>query len=503
MEFPVIRQSVTVPETVQDEFDERPLDGSFVLPDYCPDIAAVLKCTAEPAVLSRQVSGDRLTIDGQTDIRILYLDEERICPRCFTVTVPLSGSFTLKNPGADCTAAVTVKTDYINCRATSPRRLDIHGTVTLHLVRTGCTKKELVCDLPEESVCTRKEALCWSVPAASADKHFTVSEVLELGDNHPPAQLLLRCETAALVDECRVLSEKVIVKGELHLKNIYISDVSAGTVNTVRHIIPFSQIVDLPGVTEEQTVDVAADVVTSEVHIAGSEGTLLNVTCKLCLSAGYCRQESCTPVTDAYGTRWPLHTDRQTFRAVCPTPALVSVETLRETVPLPPEAEKVCDLWCEAVADTVTDADDHTAVSGHLAISLLAVDKEGIAGFFERTVDVTLTLSGESEQTRCTFKVLDTDYQVSEGQLELKIRLLARRQGSKTVSCLCVTEAVPDEEHAYPPQEAALKIYYTAPGETLWEVAQHCHTDADTIRKENGLTGDILTERTMLLVPYR
>ena len=64
MDFKVISKAIAVCESVFDDFDERPVDCDFVLPDYCPDIAAVLKCTLEPVVQSKQLSGDRISADG-------------------------------------------------------------------------------------------------------------------------------------------------------------------------------------------------------------------------------------------------------------------------------------------------------------------------------------------------------------------------------------------------------------------------------------------------------
>ena len=82
MDFKVMNKAISTNETLFDDFDERPVDCDFVLPDYCPDIAAVLKCTLKPVIQSKQLSGDRMLVDGQANIRVMYLDEARKCVRC-------------------------------------------------------------------------------------------------------------------------------------------------------------------------------------------------------------------------------------------------------------------------------------------------------------------------------------------------------------------------------------------------------------------------------------
>lgn len=507
MELNMIRRCVAVCETIQDEFDERPIDSSFVLPDYCPDVAAVLKCTLQPSILSRQISGDRLIADGQTMIRVLYLDEGRTCVRCCEFCVPFTGTFTLKEPGTECETAVTVKPDYVNCRATSPRRLDIHGTVTVRLVRTGTVSKELVSEFAGGTVCCRTETLSWTVPAACTEKNFTVNEVLELGENHLPAQALIRSEVTAVAGESRAMTGKVILKGELRVKNLYVTDTETGAVDCVRHVIPFSQIVDLPGIEEDSMLDVTLEPVTSEIHITASqngEGTLLSISVKVtaCL-CGY-RTESCTAVTDAYSTVFPLILEKQPVNATSLTGIRETVNTVHESVALPPDGvQKILDIWCQAVPDAVRSEEGRTYIDGHITLCMLACDQEGNVGYFERTVDMTLEFEGVCDKTVPSFKVLDAEYQIgADSQLELKVRLCVKRLCYKCVPCLCVTQAQADEAGAYPPQKAALKIYYASKGETLWEIARSCHTDMGRICAENGIAGEVLAEDTMLLIPY-
>lgn len=184
MDFQEISKAVAVPEILFDDFDEQPVDCDFVLPDYCPDIAAVLKCTMRPVIQSKQMSGDRLTAEGQAMIRVMYLDEGRKCVRCCEFSQPFTSSFAVRGAGVGAEIRLTAKTDYINCRATSPRRLDLHGafTVKLKIIAEGqCNVITSVggeglyargCRLPTQSRRSApksrlRSARCWSWEQAS------------------------------------------------------------------------------------------------------------------------------------------------------------------------------------------------------------------------------------------------------------------------------------------------------------------------------------------------
>ena len=97
MDIQVTNKVIGTTESLFDDFDERPVDCDFVLPDYLPDIAAVLKCTMKPVVQSNQLSGDRLIADGVANLRVLYLDEARKCVRSCEFTQPFTSTFNVKN----------------------------------------------------------------------------------------------------------------------------------------------------------------------------------------------------------------------------------------------------------------------------------------------------------------------------------------------------------------------------------------------------------------------
>ena len=80
MECNAIRQAVCANEVVYDSVVEVPLENDVILPDYCPDIVKVLKCTVNACVSSTQVQGRQMTLGCVPSI---------FCIWARTVQVPL------------------------------------------------------------------------------------------------------------------------------------------------------------------------------------------------------------------------------------------------------------------------------------------------------------------------------------------------------------------------------------------------------------------------------
>lgn len=505
MDFKVINKAIAVPETLFDGFDERPVDCDFVLPDYYPDIAAVLKCTLRPVIQSKQLSGDRMLVDGVAVIHVLYLDEGRKCVRSCEFTKPFTSTFTVRAGAGTPCAWVSAKSDYVNCRATSPRRLDIHGAFSVKLKMQEEGGNDVVSALTGDTVYTRKTVASYSVPAVSAEKSFTLSEVLELGQGKPAAEALIRGEAVPVLSDCKMLPNKLILKGELLMKNLYVSDLETGDTQQVRHEIPFSQIVDVDGLDEEWLSDVTLDVASSDVHISANqngENRLLEVNIKLTAAVQCYRTGMAEVVTDAYSTRCPLRMDSKRVDTECLKAVRRNDVTVKETLDLPgDDVTGIVDIWCEAVPVSEQCADGKTQIMGRLMISMLAKDAAGVTSYYERPSDFTLEFDDDCDRISSDVRVMDVDYSMSGGQIEIRAELSVTRRCYSVDSFQAVCEIMADEDAAFPPEKAALKIYFANSGESLWEIAKACHTSMDAVMEENALASDVLTQDAMLLVP--
>lgn len=506
MDFKVINKAIAVCETLFDDFDERPVDCDFVLPDYCPDIAAVLKCTLKPVVQSKQLSGDRMVVDGVANIRVMYLDEARKCVRCCEFSQPFSSTFPLKNIGVNACMRVTAKTDYVNCRATSPRRLDVHGAFTVKLKITAEGGVNVVSGAKGDRLFTKKDVIYFSVPAASAEKAFTISEVLELGSGKPAAEALIREEAVPVLSDCKVFPNKLILKGDLFLKNLYVSDMANGMMEQVEHEIPFSQIVDVDGMDDEWLCDVALEVLSSDVHITvnqNGESCLLTVNVKIQAYVQCYRTGSSEVIVDAYSAHYPLQTENRRLDTEHLLGVYRDKRTLKEKMDLPPDGvAEIVDIWCEAMPTGCRCETECCCVDGRLMICMLAKDASGIVAYYERMNDFTLEYDDTCEAMTANMQVVHTDYAMTGGkQVELRVELSAARCCYHAESCMAVTNILADESGKFPEEKAALKLYFANKGESLWEIAKSCHTSMEAVMEENGLKSDVLTDDAMLMVP--
>lgn len=506
MDFRATEKTVPICETVVNAVSEQPVDGDFILPEYCPDVATVLKCHMSAVIQSRQLSGDRLMVDGTVSLCVLYLDEDRRCVRSCEFSQPFSTAFSLPPLSPQAFFALRVHNDYVNCRAVGPRRLDIHGAFSIKLTVTAATERELITAMQGDGVYTRRVTLTHTVPAAFQEKSFTINEVLELAGGHHPSEAVLYTAVTPLINECKVLLNKAIVKGVLRVYVLYLVDTQNGATETAEAEIPFSQIIDMEGLSEEWVCDATAVLTASEVRIDASQSgdaVRLAVTAKLLCSLYGWRLEQVEAVCDAYSSHCPLLTETQSVHTKKLHGILRDEQTVRHTCELPGEdVQEILGLWCTLLSAGMSGAGETLQLDGRLMWCMLVQDSHGEVSYFERAEPFSVPYNDGGWDDTPEVQVCRCEYQtVGGGKMELRAVLSVTRRCEETAEHTVLSRASADESAAYPPDRAALKIVYAEKGESLWDIARRSRTAVEAIMEENHLTGDVLSADTMLLIP--
>ncbi len=504
MELQTTMRRIGLTKTIFDDFDERPVDCDFMLPDFLPDIAAVLKCTMKPVVQSHQISGDRVMADGTVYLHVLYLDEGRRCVRSFENSQPFTSVFTVKELSAGDRVTLSAKSNYVNCRATSPRRVDIHGAFSVKLVVTSRVDTEVVQAAEARDLYTKGCKIACTADGGGAEKAFTINEVLEL-DSELPAEMIVRNEAHISISDCKQLPGKAVIKGDLLLKTVYATDTVEGTLCQAKHSIPFSQILDVEALSEETLCECRAEIVSCDVRLSqnpNGESRLLSISVKSVLSLHCFVQEACELLTDAFHTVYPLALTTQRIMPCCITDLSRETVTVQQSLSLPDGGiAEILDVWSEAVTVSCQDG----TLGGQLLVQLIGRDANGTVAYYERPLDMSVPLNSACDQTAVSADVLDTEYTLAGDRLELRIRLHVCRRTSVAESHLAITALHADESAPHPcaqgMENCQVKVCFAKAGESLWEIAKAEHASPTALMKENNLNEDILQSHTMLLIP--
>lgn len=513
MEYTLNRQAVTVNEVVFDSVQEQPVDLDVTLPDYCPDIQKILKCQIYPCVTAKSILSDSLEVSGSVTLRLLYLDAGGSQIRCYENSSPFSMTVSLRRSVGNALAYTTTQVEYVNCRAASPRRLDIHGAFSLRAKVVEQAETRVLCGIEGDDVQQRRQKIAVSRVAGASQQQFSLEEVLELGGGKPPAETVLRTDAVVDVDDVKTLDNKVIVKGNVRVKVLYLSGLGDGAPETMEYAIPYSQMLDCAGVGDSCDCDVQVDVMHTRVGLksdSSGENMLMDVEVRLIAYINAYEDTELEIVTDVYSTKYEVSVEQEqkSFMKL-----LCSVEDScpqKNTFPFEESGiSKVIDVWNESSQVTAQLEEGNLLYKGRFNLCLLALNGDGKPFYFERMLEFRYGRESDqgTEDLRCdcSVSVGNISYRLTgtagiEVKTDLRLEATLYRQSLYRV----ISEAAPNEEQPKSRDEqAALILYYAGAGEDLWGIAREYCTSVEAIQKENGLESEQqqVAEAGMLLIP--
>ena len=485
--------------------EEAPISGEYVLPEYCPDMAVILKSYAFPHLQNRQWSGDQLMVDGIAVIRVIYADERRCCVRTVEFTQPFSCSMRGLLPTEDISVEITLATKYLTCRAVSPRRLEVRGSVLVEATAERAIESEIAVPGNEEGLYTRCEAVPITVPGRVCEKIMTVSESFEFDHTLPPAEILLGGECCAVIKECKLLTGKAIVKGLLYVHQLYADSTEGNHTHCLDYTIPYSQILDVPDAAEDTLYRVRVQVLSdSERCSVGADGenSILDVTAKLLVQLQVYQKAEVALLYDAYHTRCPIETKwedvichtlhGQRFEDYkCMTSVSAPIHQWREVLDV---SAQITEFHHE------TDG-NRCYLKGRIQIGVIIRDVDGEIGYHESLENFSVECAYIGNHPQMQPTVTSVHYHVTDETLECVVAIHISVTDASVHHKRVISDLRLCNEQPFATSKANALLYYAEVGENVWDIARACHTSPQGILEENALTSEEINEQTVLLIP--
>ncbi|MBR5451812.1 MAG: DUF3794 domain-containing protein [Clostridia bacterium] len=508
MEIKCSKFDIVTEKKVFDQVIEQSIDADFSLPEYLPEISRVLKCTSTPMLLSKSNEGSTLTIEGEESIVVIYSDNtgnissfEYVIPFTKIIELPASNLGFIK---------VTLKTNYLNYRPTGKRKMDIHGAIGINICALYNESLPVITDLCGCGVEVQKEKIETTCPCGYFDKSIIIDEELILNEGAAPISSIIRYKANANIDECKIISGKIITKGELCLHTVYLSEEVKGC-QKFDAIIPFTQIIDAAGT--DDACNCEADVTVSSIELkprANSAGDvcMLNLEAKLCIIAKTHCEQSFEIITDTFST---LYESEQTTKDVYYNKLLEIVEEkfiCKKALEFTEGSlSQVVDMWCEVQTGPIKQVDGAHSVSGTVTVCILGYDSDETAVYFEKPLDFTYPCKIKSTDENLTIipsiSASDSSYILGDAdKLEVRVELTVKNEVyvEKRITAVTDTNFCEDKKKASA-KGYALVIYYPTDSEHIWDIAKRYNTSVDSIKKANGLECDRIPDGKMLLIP--
>ena len=502
MELKIKKDLLHFPELMFENTAEQSIDGDITLPDYCPDIKRILKCLVFPCLISEQCTYDRVTVEANASVRVIYVDEnnnifcyEKVFP--FSKTVEFGKR--IDNPAAE----IKMKTAYANSRAVSQRRIDIHASVATSVSVVSKKEVEVVSDAENCGIQLHKNVNNISDFVGQVIKTFTLNEVMEIGKSKPPISQIIQNQLTVNITE-------ILIKGDVKLSVIYLSDDNEKNYEAYENIIPINQIIDFEGINEkskyQMNVNVSSFNLVPKVNSSG-EKKLVDVTVNVTAVIKAEKDVNKTYPSDCYSTKFNTKSEKKIFsfeKIYDNFDDLIMIKKSENFTNT--KINEIISVWCDDVVTTYTCLGNELKIIGNTNVSILGKDDSSEPFYAERALsfEKTINLPVLAKDLICCAdaRVNGIGYVLSDNnKIDLRVEVIIKGSLIKRNTAEILTDIECDESKPKEKKYSALTIYFCDDGEFVWDIARKYNTTVEAIKTENELDENLIDEKLMLLIP--
>lgn len=496
MELKFQRSTISCLDAAVREIQNCEQTQEIKLPDSMPDIGRILSSWGQVILRGKEWRSDTISCSGGMMVWVLYAPEDGSQAQCIDAWIPFQMNWDLPEDCPEGDIRIQCLCRFVDARSVSARKIMVRAGISalaegyvpesVEVVQTGAAAKDV-------------ELLSSTYPVRMAveagEKSFLTEDTLSVPDSVPQPESLIYYRLQPKLTDKKVLSDKLVFRGNGNLHVLYRSD--EGQLHVWDFDLPFSQYAQLQ---QLHGTDAQADVMLSPTALEAeldAEGHL-QVKCGMVAQYVITDKQMLEMVEDAYSPVRQLQL--QTEEAAIP----VILDSRRETV----YGEQALPAEANIAVDTSFLPDFPRQRRGEHGIEMvipgtfqvLYYGSDGNLHSASARWEGQHQIPADSQSSILTIpQPSDPQTVIGNNQMIVKTDIPVETV-TRTRQRFPMVTGLELGENRIPDPGRPTLILRRAGNDRLWDIAKNAGSTVDAIRQANGLSEEPEPEQ-MLLIP--
>ena len=485
------------------------IEQDILVPDSKPDVMKVVMVNATPYIANKEVLNNKLKIDGKMNYFIIYKTTDDITGvRGMYISYPFSTSLPIKDLNKDMNIYVDTKIGNIIYSLPNERKISVKTEMICNVKCNENMKLNIIEKFPEEyNIQTKsKEATCMN-HILSKNSIIASKEEILIDKQYEDFYEILNIESKIINTDFKESYNKIMVKGEILLDIMYLSNSSKSQINKMPLEIPFSGMIELDNINDKSKFDLSYQIrdLTIKVDLENITSKMMEVDFQVEVNVDMYEEEQISYIEDFYSQNCDIKSE---FKKIYPVANKIlnnkSID-VKEVLSNILDNSYRCLNFISDISNLTTNMlNDKLEVQGNIKIDMLLQNTETFEienKNFEIMINENMPYSKNNVNNNVILK-LDVE--------KLNITILNRDIEIKMKLNICVTEEEKLDINYTEKLEMlddyidnldSMYIYMVKESDSLWDIAKKYKTTINNIMETNLITDlEEMKENKKLLI---
>ncbi len=486
------------------------VDSDAIVNDSKPDLLKILHIDPSVKVSRAEVMNGKMMIGGHITYKVLYQPEsaDGVC----SIYTGADFSHMEENPdfAEGMYPQIIADVEHIEPELINSRKIKIKSVVSMDIDVQKTAPVMLPLEIDGDNLQIKRGTFGGYSRLLNKRDIITVSDSLTLPAGKPNIGTMLKSDVSLCNKDVKVIAGKVIIKGELAVCTLYVAE-GTTSVDFCIHTMPFTEILDAEGVTDEHLCRVKTEIEECDFSLAtDSDGDIriINSNVRIGVKITADQPISENVVTDVYSLTDKLDIGYTTLNLKNPVLTSDFDHTIncsmRPSVGAPVQA--VYNMTVKPNVTALTAQDGKACAEGYLDIECFCITGDEKCPIATHAEEVPFRIEATNEGCRSGMD-LSSDIEVNmvnfdlgaSGEVSARIVLSCHTQLSESGK-INIVDSV-QSAGAIDRKTPSIVLYFVQKGDTLWDIAKRYHTKTEYIEELNGDSLSPLKCGSQLLIP--
>ena len=471
------------------------IEQDIIVPDTKPDAVKVVNVTVTPYVNTFDVMEGKVKLSGKLNYFIIYrVSDDKFGTRGLYVSYPYTEVINIENIKNSMDVVVEPYCKNVIFSLPNERKISVKSEICFKVNAKEKVNINVIKDFEYENPIESK--MCNKVFQNIIQNKSSIiasKEDIMLPKEAEDFYELLKVETKIIDTDYKDSYNKIMVKGDILTKIIYLAENSNENVKVVNLTIPFSAMVELDNISEKSKFDIKY--IMQDFNIKQNS----DITSTKTMSAEYqidvevtmYEEDEIEYVEDFYSQNKNLDYEEKIAQVISKNVMITKNIGIKENISniLPPNTA-ILDYTLDTSYIVPKITNNIVELEGNAKISLLMQNLENMS-IETKNIDVLINqkydISDIKEDSKVYIDIIGESLNVMQNGMDIEVLLsLDVVSNIEDISNMSIIDKIEDMSLDLSNLDS-INLYIVRPGDSLWKIAKKYKTSIDKIVKINNI----------------